>query len=108
VRSAASSDRPSTGSPRILTATGSRRVQCINFPAVSCKAEWNTKRLVFHASAECGTTSVPEVMPKIDRIPETARSHAPCIAGHDVDDLKRIDFIPTKVAKFVDMGLFWF
>jgi hypothetical protein len=28
-----------------------------------------------------------EVMPKIDPIPEAARYHASCIAGHNVDDL---------------------
>jgi hypothetical protein len=37
-----------------------------------------------------------EVVPKIDSIPEAARYRASCIAGHNVDDLKRIDFTTDK------------
>jgi len=33
-----------------------------------------------------------EVMPKMDTIPEPTRNHASCIAGHDVDDLKKNQF----------------
>jgi hypothetical protein len=37
-----------------------------------------------------------EVMPKMDTIPEAARINASCIAGHDVDDSKRINFMSDR------------